>query len=285
MDPPKHIEDQRQTKIGRVVAFQVRFPEGRGIDLAAKDRHMRKALCEVRDGDLERPGFEPPKRAGDVLTTCYHEATDRKVTRFGQEHLERVPVSTKVFDMMGDRRQGYILVGARTVTQATAILSIYLEALGYGLNDVAYMALAISQDTMKTVFHDPRFVRRTAQGGKLTQARLHSRLGELTSTPYYDALAQQGFEEEPWDTCDLAMPARADIGRAPPVVKLWESGFTVLASYLDGAVWEYVNDLLLTLEEALRVPRVAKKTQRNLVEFINGARPLQAPTEEAQGRP
>jgi hypothetical protein len=252
--------DRRTRRFGRVVAFRVFLPDSDIRDLKGRDIRLTRAPYEVESNSLSRPGFEVPQVVRGVLCSRYVEDVERSVEWLGEIRIEHTLRYTSFYDMLGDGRRGYILVGRPDLADAHLGLALYLETLGINPEDVAAEPLVVSDLAMKRVFFDPRVTRKALKASTgITDVTLRTGLPELTQDRYYQILQEAGIDDEPWHSCEFVPPAIRSAQKAPPRIHLRSEGFTVRSSYLIPGNWHYVEWLIRCAESAARAAPVLRQ--------------------------
>jgi hypothetical protein len=254
------------------VAFRVTLPQGERLGLESRKQLLVKAGFEVTESHLTKPGFEAPEVIGGTLCTLYWEE-DRKVLEiFGEERVQLSPVSTPFYDLLGNGREGYVLVGKSDTEDALQALALYLTALGLDPQRIVAVPLGISGDQMKAIFFDSHVTRKRLIAWGLTRLAIGTSLPDLTLDRYYQILEEAGINDEPWQSCEFIPPALPLAGKSPPLVHLRPNGFTVRSSYREPGNWHYVDWLLKALERVAKIKPVAKRRFPSLFDFPAGKR-------------
>lgn len=185
-----------------------------------------------------------PEVVGTALCSRYVQEEERQLEGLNGPQVQRELRYTNFYDLMGDDRRGYILVGGHDTAAAQQELARYLEAVGLEVDEVVAQPVSIPDEAMKGIFFDPRVTRKAFKAAGLTSVTLRTSLPELTRARYYQILEAEGIRDEPWQSCEFVPPAMPAAARAPPRVHLRTNGFTILSTYLHPGTWRYVRWLL-----------------------------------------
>lgn len=165
--------DRRTRRFGRVVAFRVRLPNPRELPLAERETRLTRARFERKEDRL-LSGFEDPQVVRGVLCTRYVEEEKRVVEYPGENQVVWIPRYTSHYDLLGDSKEGYILVGRSKVAEAELSLAIYLGALGLEEEKAGISPLILPDAALKgDIFRFP-FEPKGTQGGREHHAGLPS---------------------------------------------------------------------------------------------------------------
>ncbi len=266
-----------------MVAFHVVLPQGTRLGLEERKQRLLDAGYVLADGRLEKPGFETPEVIGGALCVRYWEEDRRVLEYFGEQRIEPFPLATNFYDLLGERREGYILVGKAETEDALQAVALYLRALGLEEGHVVASPLGVAPDQMKQLFFDERVIRRRIKAWGLTQLTIGTSLPDLTLDKYYQKLEEAGLNDEPWQACEFIPPALPPAGKSPPMIHLRSNGFTVRSSYQEAGNWHYVDWLLKALEQVAHTKPIAKNRFPSLFDFPDRRRAPTPPKRHKRG--
>jgi len=237
----------------------------------------------VADGALRKPGFDIPEVVGGTLCTRYLEEDRHVLEWFGEERIVPFPVYTNFYDMLGETRDGYVLVGKHETEDGLQAIASYLITMNLDPREVVASPLGINNDQMKRIFFNPHVTRKMFKAWGMTHLTLGTSLPELTLDRYYQILEEAGINDEPWQSCELIPPAIPLAGKSPPMIHLTPTGFTVRSSYREAGNWHYVNWLLKALEMVANARPIAKNRFPSLFDFSGSKKGPGPPSERDRG--
>ena len=112
------------------------------------------------------PGFDPALIKSDVLCVEYVEMKKVERKEFGEVVQSIYQRKSRVFDMMGNKKKGIILLHPNGVSANDVHLERYFGRLGYEKNSLHLKSIEFEEDAIKDVFISENTERR---GIKLTE--------------------------------------------------------------------------------------------------------------------
>lgn len=252
-------DNPKPLRLGKVVPYYVTLKMDRGFP--SEERASRFREKEWQLGDPFVAGFEPADRVEDIVYLEYVEAKKVLVHNFGEREEVLSERRCKIFDLMENNKEGFILVHPNGVSKNQDHLKRYLTRIGYTDGKYEFWQILYDSSQLLKVFYSSEVERRGIKFETGPSQIEFWTATDLTKDIYYNSCkkveinggelkARKNIETE--DIIRIAVKIRSEESgkESSSEIIVYKDHIVSLMSSHRIETWNHIKRLLRLLEEA-----------------------------------